>query len=69
MYGAEHGFLLHALMVFGSWLAFFLICAAPIALVALVYWLGVRSGRLSEPIVQSDHGRSPESRQSTGARR
>jgi hypothetical protein len=45
MYGAEHGFLLHALMVFASWFVFLAICAAPIGLIALAYWLGVRSGK------------------------
>lgn len=48
MYGAEHGFLLHAAMVMGSWLVFLLICVAPIALVVLVCWLGLQRGRRFE---------------------
>jgi hypothetical protein len=48
MYGTEHGFLLHTALMIGGWLAFLAICAAPFALILLVYWLGVRRGRRLE---------------------
>ncbi|GAB3183373.1 hypothetical protein [Hydrogenophaga aquatica] len=48
MYGAEHGFLLHTALMIGSWLVFFLVCAAPFALVFLAYRIGIRRGRYLE---------------------
>jgi hypothetical protein len=48
MYGAEHGFLLHTALMIGGWLVFLAVCAAPIALLATAYWMGVRRGRRLE---------------------
>jgi purine-cytosine permease-like protein len=60
MYGAEHGFLLHAALMIGGWLVFLAICVAPFALVFLAYWLGVRRGRrLERSQLKNDDDRSP----------
>lgn len=48
MYGAEHGFLLHTVLTIGGWLVFLAICAAPLAIVGLAFWLGIRRGRRLE---------------------
>ena len=45
MYGSEHGFFLHSLMVLGTWLVFLAMCALPFALVVGAYLVGVRRGR------------------------
>ncbi len=46
MYGGEHGYLLHTMMVLGSWIAFFVICLAPVALLVFAWWLIVKRRKL-----------------------
>lgn len=61
MYGMEHGFLMHGLMVACTWLVFVVLCLLPLVLLYGVYRLGLKRGQ--RQAVEANRSRSR-----TGAR-
>jgi len=59
MYGAEHGMLLHAAIVVGSWVLFVLLCTAPFLLVFAAYMAWKRA---RQPISCTEESSMHESR-------